>query len=83
MEACSSCHAPVAAKARAPWSVGARFRHDQNHRAACESCHRAPSGAPDLTAPRMAGCGQCHDGKQAFKVTGFGCAKCHATEPRK
>ena len=22
-------------------------------------------------------CGSCHDGKLAFKVTGFGCAKCH------
>jgi hypothetical protein len=25
----------------------------------------------------MQGCGGCHDGKQAFKVTGFGCARCH------
>jgi c(7)-type cytochrome triheme protein len=78
MDACLACHSTVAAKNIGAWSVGARFRHDQNHREKCESCHRAPAAAPDLTQPKMEGCGACHDGARAFKVTGFGCARCHA-----
>lgn len=78
MEACAACHKPTGGPAAAarPWSVAARFAHDKNHRAQCESCHRGP-GAPDLVQPNMHECAECHDGEVAFKVTGFGCARCH------
>ena len=81
MDACARCHIALATKPVAPWSVNGRFRHDQNHRTGCESCHRAPATSPELTRPTMQGCGGCHDGKSAFKVTGFGCAKCHGARP--
>jgi c(7)-type cytochrome triheme protein len=76
MDGCAACHQALATKSVAPWSVGGRFRHDTNHRSGCESCHRTASSS-DLTPPRMEECGSCHDGKNAFKVTGFGCVKCH------
>jgi c(7)-type cytochrome triheme protein len=80
MDACAACHQGVATKTVAAWSVAGRFRHDTNHRSGCESCHRQ-AGASDLTPPTMEGCGtSCHDGKTAFKVTGFGCARCHGAK---
>jgi hypothetical protein len=78
MAVCGSCHQSLATKSVAPWSVAARFRHDTNHRSACDGCHR---NGNELTPPKMEGCGSCHDGKQAFKVTGFGCVKCHGAKP--
>ncbi len=80
MDSCLSCHVTVAAKAAGAWSVVGRFRHDQNHRSACSNCHRSPITAPELTTPAMEDCGSCHDGKRAFKTTGFGCARCHGKE---
>lgn len=77
MSECARCHVAAAARSVRDWSVTARFRHDQNHRGGCESCHRVPASAPDLTHQKMEECGSCHDGKRAFKVTGFGCARCH------
>jgi hypothetical protein len=85
MDACVSCHLPAdarAQKAAHPWSVAARFQHDQNHRGACEGCHRKPDQA-DLVRPTMEGCAACHDGAKAFKATGFGCARCHGPRTTK
>jgi hypothetical protein len=76
LEGCGACHVAPMTAGGANWSVAARFRHDANHHLACERCHRE-GGSADLTRPTMAGCGSCHDGKQAFKTTGFGCARCH------
>lgn len=43
----------------------------------CRTCHEVATG--DLPGhPKMAACGACHDGRQAFKVTGFFCARCHS-----
>jgi hypothetical protein len=85
---CQRCHVwratPRQAAGRRPFSTRARFRHDEAHRAErCESCHHT-AGAADLTPPTMAGCAdRCHDGKTAFKVTGFQCVRCHGprTQP--
>jgi hypothetical protein len=79
MSGCGSCHVPLATvqpTETRPFSTRERFKHDAQHRAKCEQCHRAGS-EPDVSPPTMAGCGDCHDGKKAFKVTGFGCARCH------
>jgi hypothetical protein len=82
MSRCNGCHVwagqPPPQHAIRPWSTKERFKHDANHKAAsCDPCHRA-GGAQDLVPPKMQYCGDtCHDGTKAFKVTGFGCAKCH------
>jgi hypothetical protein len=79
---CAGCHVPVAtprvSRPLRAWSTRAAFRHDDTHRKDnCATCHLA-GGAADLTPPRMAACAErCHDGATAFKVTGFGCARCH------
>lgn len=89
MTQCSGCHvqqAPAAASA-SPWSVRATFAHKQHAtdprtRGAtkCVECHKQVAASKDLAsikAPLMADCEGCHDGKVAFKTTGFGCARCH------
>jgi c(7)-type cytochrome triheme protein len=89
MTMCASCHVQ-AASARAgasEWSVRATFSHQQHatdprSRAAarCTECHKQIGAAKDLASikpPPMADCEGCHNGKLAFKTTGFDCARCH------
>jgi hypothetical protein len=92
MTACAACHlgnAPARALVSA-WSVAATFKHEthtQDPRShgttACTACHTTVAAATDLAAiraPAMATCDGCHDGKLAFKSTGFGCVRCHARQ---
>lgn len=70
-----------------PWYVRPQFRHathGQDPRTgqptSCLLCHDQVVSAnrlAELGRPRMAQCDACHDGKLAFKTTGFGCARCH------
>lgn len=92
MTDCAACHAgSKPSKQASPWSVSATFEHtkhavDPRSRkpTACTECHTQIPAAKDLAsvaAPRMADCDGCHDGKLAFKTTGFGCARCHGKKP--
>lgn len=92
LSSCSGCHVRGLVTARdrqrrsARFSVRKRFRH-KNHmslkgaKVSCARCHvkvtRATTAA-NVPTPSKASCASCHDGKTAFKVTGHGCAKCHA-----
>jgi c(7)-type cytochrome triheme protein len=91
MSDCAACHAGNRpAKQPSPWNVSATFEHtkhalDPRSRkpTACTECHTQIAAAKDLasvTAPRMADCDGCHDGKTTFKTTGFGCVRCHGTK---
>lgn len=88
---CTRCHQHELVRAHqlrrhmAKWSVRTRFRHAP-HRAhrgkpvACTTCHRqmmASTGLRDVRPPTKHSCVPCHDGTQAFKITGHGCARCH------
>jgi c(7)-type cytochrome triheme protein len=74
-----------------PWNVAATFEHakhaidPRSHRpTACTACHTQIAAAKDMSSvalPRMADCDGCHDGKLAFKTTGFGCVRCHGAKP--
>jgi c(7)-type cytochrome triheme protein len=94
MAACGGCHRRGAGKGsatrpRSPWSVADAFDH-KDHRVdprtpgaapRCLECHAtiARAAKPEqIAAPMMKTCDGCHDGRRAFKTTGFGCAKCHA-----
>jgi c(7)-type cytochrome triheme protein len=93
MTDCTACHArtaPVRTTASA-WSVATAFKH-ATHAAdprtarptACIECHATIAQAKDLAsiaAPTMQRCDSCHDGKLAFKATGFACARCHGGRP--
>lgn len=83
---CAACHESAATprpRPARPWSTHDRFRHDANHAVECARCHQS-AGALELTPPTMRGCGEsCHDGTRAFKVTGFGCVRCHGSGPRR
>jgi c(7)-type cytochrome triheme protein len=93
MADCKACHATTRqSKLEASqWNVAATFEHTKHatdprtHRAtACTECHTRVAAARDMTAvtaPRMADCDGCHDGKTAFKTTGFGCVRCHGPKP--
>ncbi len=69
------------------WYVRKAFEHidhDTDPRSgkptACLLCHDQVVRASSLAAvgrPKMQQCDACHDGKSAFKSTGFGCARCH------
>jgi cytochrome c7-like protein len=77
------------------WRVKAKFSH-ATHRTdtrkgkkstaplACKECHGDVENAGQgQTAmhPTMEGCAKtCHDGKIAFKTSGFGCTKCHGED---
>jgi hypothetical protein len=82
---CQKCHVSVTIarqqSAQRPWATRDRFPHDESHRPrGCPDCH-LKQGAPDLVPPTMTLCAeQCHDGKKAFKVTGFGCFRCHGAK---
>lgn len=89
MTECKACHRSTQLMTRRPseWSVAATFDHprhaiDPRTRtpSACTTCHPQVAVAKDIVSlppPRMADCDGCHDGKTAFKTTGFGCARCH------
>ena len=90
MTECAACHARTAPghAAVSAWSVATTFKH-ATHAAdprtarptPCVECHATIAGAKNLAsvaAPTMQRCDGCHDGKLAFKSTGFGCARCHA-----
>jgi c(7)-type cytochrome triheme protein len=93
--ACGGCHAlgladrRAAARTAAAWSVRTRFEHATHARGSddraieCTRCHVDMRGA-DLQAvatPPKSTCVPCHDGVTAFKITGTGCARCHAAGP--
>jgi len=95
MTACEACHAVARAEDRrrarlaAPWSVRGAFQHATHLRVkgaevACAACHTDLT-APDLAAlrtPAKETCVGCHDGKDAFKLTGTTCTRCHGgTKP--
>lgn len=91
LAACERCHRRGLALERqvarlaAPWSVRRAFDHAAHARGpdgqplACGACHVDLQG-PDVTAlatPPKATCAPCHDGNQAFKLTGTRCTRCH------
>ncbi|HET7503915.1 MAG TPA: cytochrome c3 family protein [Kofleriaceae bacterium] len=90
---CAGCHSATGhSKVTASeWNVAALFEHTRHavdprsHKpTACTECHTKVATAKDMsvvTAPRMADCDGCHDGKIAFKTTGFGCVRCHGQKP--
>jgi c(7)-type cytochrome triheme protein len=94
LEDCTGCHVRELAERRdamrraTPWSVRARFPHDQHARnrlgeIACRTCHddlRSPS-VLTLETPRKERCTTCHDGRPSnpFKLTGTTCKKCHGS----
>jgi hypothetical protein len=89
---CAACHRVGLAAERAttrinaPWSVRAKFQHathrttQNGNELSCTSCHASLAGN-DLLAlptPKKDACVLCHDAnKQAFKVTGTSCSRCH------
>ncbi len=92
MAMCAACHTPTPPSRAmvSQWSVRATFVHKQHATdprsrgtTKCTECHKQIGAAKDLAsikAPLMADCEGCHNGKQSFKTTGFGCAKCHTPQ---
>jgi c(7)-type cytochrome triheme protein len=90
MSECAACHSRTkpARRSVSEWAVTANFKHTTHGTdprskkpTNCLECHSTIAAAKDLasvTAPKMAQCDGCHDGKVSFKTTGFGCARCHA-----
>jgi c(7)-type cytochrome triheme protein len=97
LSACADCHQAGLVAARdtqredARWSVRAAFEHashasDPRDGTAltCVACHDAVATSSDpvnVPTPAKARCAPCHDGTTAFKLTGTGCARCHAKTP--
>jgi hypothetical protein len=89
MNDCQMCHKkqPIARAAVSDWTVAKNFAHASHavdprtkQPTPCVGCHASVAQATDLAsikAPTMASCDSCHDGKAAFKTTGFECARCH------
>lgn len=93
MGTCSGCHRlgskqATSGAASGDWSVRAMFSHtshgnDPRSRKTttkCLECHQEIAEATNLETiknPKMEYCDGCHDGKNAFKTTGFGCYNCH------
>jgi c(7)-type cytochrome triheme protein len=93
MNDCGSCHKlgyqASQRKGASKYSVRARFDHSDHDRDPrskggpapdCKTCHVGLEKATTLAEvipPTMRSCDSCHDGKLAFKTTGFGCVKCH------
>jgi len=89
MTECDKCHTRNAPTRQAPteWSVAATFVHtkhssDPRSRRAtvCTGCHKTVGTAKTLAEvarPTMESCEGCHNGKGAFKATGFECSRCH------
>lgn len=96
MTNCGGCHRLGAKRARAeamggPWSVAKLFAHNTHGRdprtpqteTECLTCHQGITKATKLAEvknPTMKSCDTCHDGKAAFKTTGFQCYRCHSEE---
>lgn len=94
MTRCGGCHIMGAKRARAkavggPWVVTKLFAHDTHGRdprkaqteTSCVACHQGITKATKLAEiknPTMRSCDTCHDGKFAFKTTGFQCYRCHS-----
>jgi c(7)-type cytochrome triheme protein len=94
MTDCGGCHKLGAKPGRAgggdgEWAVGELFAHDTHGRdprkpgteTTCTECHAEITKANNLGEiknPTMRSCDSCHDGKNAFKTTGFQCYRCHA-----
>lgn len=89
LDRCERCHVPGLLDARderrrtAKWSVAATFRHaGAGHGATeCGACHATAAAAKtvaEIAPPAKATCAPCHDGARSFKMTGHGCARCHA-----
>ncbi len=93
MSDCGSCHmlgrAAELRKSDSRYTVRGRFEHSDHERdprekkraePSCKVCHTGISDAEslsDIPSPTMKSCDSCHDGKLAFKTTGFDCVKCH------
>ena len=82
---CQGCHVAGLIETRndvriaAEWSVRAKFRHAP-HTDACTTCHDSvidSDALADIAPPTKQTCAGCHDGGQAFKLTGHSCARCH------
>ena len=91
-KACHQLSAPAATSAGAVtqsvWSVARNFAHTSHGRdpqksgaaPACTECHAGVARATTLrsvAAPTMQSCDRCHNGREAFKTTGFDCVRCH------
>jgi len=95
MTQCQACHLqqPPQKAQVSQWSVRALFPHakhgtDPRNRktTACTGCHQTVAKAKDLAtikAPTMPSCDACHNGKLAFKSTGFECSRCHSPQGNK
>lgn len=90
MSTCSGCHKLGRAILPTPgeWNVAKKFTHTSHERdprtqgatTPCTTCHQSAAKANNLAnvgRPTMRSCDACHNGKQAFKTTGFGCLRCH------
>jgi len=80
------------AEERRPWSVRARFTHEPHatepsapgRPVACQGCHAgalASEKLADMRPPTKKSCARCHDGRDAFKLTGHTCERCHGGAP--
>lgn len=90
LTACESCHLDGIAEQRdktrrdAVWSVRATFQHAPHAQfkgaeVACVTCHTDLTSPTvlSLAAPPKSSCAPCHDGRDAFKLTGTTCTRCH------
>jgi c(7)-type cytochrome triheme protein len=89
MTECGKCHfaTPPARMKVSEWSVAATFVHEKHatdpktrKTSQCAGCHADVKNAKDLSTirkPTMQSCDTCHDGKSAFKTTGYECSRCH------
>jgi hypothetical protein len=93
---CGDCHQSgekAASKRKiSKWSVAKAFDHSTHGRdprksgeTQCTVCHANVAKATKLDRlmyPRMKDCDSCHDGKHAFKTTGFRCYECHGAKAK-
>lgn len=93
MSDCGDCHKlgyqEKLRKGASSYNVRDRFEHSDHdsdprekgrNAPDCKVCHSDVAKATTLAeipSPTMQSCDACHDGKLAFKTTGFGCVKCH------
>ena len=93
MGTCGGCHKlgetrAASSTAAGDWSVTAMFSHsthgsdprERKTETSCLECHSTIAQATVLSEirnPTMQSCDACHDGKSAFKTTGFNCYGCH------
>ena len=91
----SSTTATTATTANRPasvWSVASNFAHTSHSRdpqkagaaPTCTECHASvvrATALSNIAAPTMQSCDRCHNGREAFKTTGFDCVRCHGKAP--